>query len=162
MGKEGENEAAWECICFGTQPPPFSVSSAPGGNSIDSPLSVALFVLAHLRSESPYNHILQSKWHTHFTLIRDVQFPSYFKIYVNLVLKAVKNPGRSQSRRNVNKGSGSGPSHKDRQITQDSCFNTHFPTASLLAPMDWGGMGGAESWFNYLSQIRSQTSCLHT
>lgn len=122
---------------------------------VDSPLSVALFVLAHLRPESPCNHILQSKWYTHFTFTRDIQFPGYFKIYVNLVLKAVENPGRSRSRRIVNKCSGSGLSHKDRQIIQDSCFNTHFPTASLLAPMYWLGGGVGKSWFNDLSQIRS-------
>lgn len=99
---------------------------------MDTPLSKALFVLAHLRSESPppRHHLLESKWYTHFTLPRDIQFPGYSKIYVNLVLKAVENPGRSQSRRNVNKSSGSGPSHKDRHITQGSCFNTHF----LLTP----------------------------
>lgn len=97
-----------------------------------------------------------------FTLTRKIQFQCYFEVYVNLVLTAIKNLVRSQSRIKGNKASWSGPSHKTVKSPRIPVL-THTSLLPLFGSQMLGGVGGGEgSWFNDLNQIRSQTSCLHT
>lgn len=82
---------------------PFSANPTPGGNSKGH--LMALFVLTQESSENLTMTYCHQNDTSPLTGTKKIQCQCDFQVYVNLVLKVVKNPVRSQPRRKVNKGS---------------------------------------------------------